>query len=202
MANQKISALTALTGANTDALADVMPIVDTSAGSTKKILVSELAQAILVLGTAQASTSGTSIDFTSIPTWVKRITIQFIGVSTSGSSAIIVQLGDSGGVETTGYLGSASGMDSIVTSASFTTGIAIHQSNNSGTVIHGTMTLTLEKAATFTWVGNSVIGYSNTAAMALGAGSKSTSAALDRIRITTVNGSDTFDAGEINILTE
>jgi hypothetical protein len=56
-------------------------------------------------GTAVASTSGTSIDFTSIPSWVKRITVMFNGVSTSGTSAKIIQLGDSGGVETSGYIG-------------------------------------------------------------------------------------------------
>ena len=202
MANQKISALTALTGANVDALADVMPIVDTSAATTKKILVSELTQAQFVLSTAQASTAGTAINFTGIQAWVKKITVQLIGVSTNGTSAIIVQLGDSGGIETTGYLGAASSMDAIVTSNSFTTGISFAQASSASNVIHGTMTLTLENASSFTWVGTAISAFSNTAAMTIGAGSKSTSAALDRIRITTVNGSDTFDAGEINILME
>ena len=59
----------------------------------------------LVLGTAQASTSGASIDFTSIPSWVKRITVMFSGVSTNGSSNWLVQLGTASGVENTGYLG-------------------------------------------------------------------------------------------------
>jgi len=52
-------------------------------------------------GTAVASTSGTSIDFTGIPSWVKRITVMFDVVSTNGSAIILIQLGDSGGIETT-----------------------------------------------------------------------------------------------------
>jgi hypothetical protein len=59
----------------------------------------------ITAGTAVASTSGTSIDFTSIPSWVKRITVMIAGVSTNGSSIIQIQLGDSGGVETSGYTG-------------------------------------------------------------------------------------------------
>lgn len=42
MADTKISALTALTGANVDPAADVLPIVDTSVTTNKKILVGEL----------------------------------------------------------------------------------------------------------------------------------------------------------------
>jgi len=48
-------------------------------------------------------TSGTSIDFTNIPSWVKRITVMFNGVSLSGSSNILIQLGTSSGFTSTGY---------------------------------------------------------------------------------------------------
>jgi len=65
----------------------------------------------IVSGTA-ATVSGTSVDFTGIPSWVKRITVMFIGVSTSGTSNILVQLGDSGGVETTGYVSQANTFNS------------------------------------------------------------------------------------------
>src|SRR3954463_10310757 len=110
MANAKISALTALTGANVDTAADLLAIVDTSATTTKKILIDELRNAIgPVSATKQASTSGTSIDFTSIPTWVKKITVQLTGVSTNGTSPLIIQRGDAGGVEPSGYLGSVRG---------------------------------------------------------------------------------------------
>jgi len=55
---------------------------------------------VIVSGTAVASTSGTSIDFTSIPSWVKRVTVMFAGVSTNGTGSYLIQIGDSGGIET------------------------------------------------------------------------------------------------------
>ena len=69
--------------------------------------VSGLPAQVLTLGTAVASTSGTSIDFTSIPSTVKRITIMFDGVSTNGTSRGMIQIGTSSGVATSGYSGGA-----------------------------------------------------------------------------------------------
>jgi len=81
----------------------------------------------LVSGTSQASTSGTSIDFTGIPSWVKRITVMFNGVSTNGTSNKQIQLGDSGGFETTGYLGASVQLTDAasVNAATITTGFGI-----------------------------------------------------------------------------
>ncbi|MCE6993049.1 hypothetical protein, partial [Dyadobacter sp. CY323] len=59
----------------------------------------------LTSGTAVAATSGTSIPFNSIPAGIKRITINLADLSTSGSSLVMIQIGDSGGIETTGYKG-------------------------------------------------------------------------------------------------
>ena len=81
----------------------------------------------IVSGTSVASTSGTSIDFTSIPSWVKRITVMFDGVSTNGTSNLQVQIGDSGGIENTGYTAAASGVansGNLVTAASSTSGFS------------------------------------------------------------------------------
>lgn len=151
----------------------------------------------ITLGAEQASTSGTSIDFTGIPSWAKRINIMFSGVSTSGADAILVQLGDSGGIETTGYLGTASiiGVNSVLYTASF----AVDTGGAAASVRHGTATLTLEAASAFRWAFFALLGRSDTALLTGGAGVKATSAALDRVRITTLNGTDTFDAGVINI---
>lgn len=196
MANQKISALTALTGANVDAVADVIPIVDTSAAATKKILVSELAQAMTVSMTAQATTSGTSFDFTSIPAWAKSITVQLNAVSTNGATAIAVQLGDSGGVEVSGYVGAV--FDGSSTAGPTT--YASCGSPGSASSVQGQITFTLQNPATFSWTWNG--SFSNAAGSLLwtSAGAKSTSAALDRVRLTTANGSDSFDAGSANVL--
>lgn len=148
------------------------------------------------LSTAVASTSGTSIDFTSIPSWVKRITVIFNGVSLSGTSAILVQLGDSGGVENTGYNSSACNQAGTVTSS--TAGFVMGGSLASLTV-SGLMTVS--SLGSNTWV-ESFSTKLSTAATGYGAGDKQLSDTLDRIRITTVNGTDTFDAGTINILYE
>lgn len=158
----------------------------------------------LVLGTEQAATSGTSIDFGSIPSWVRRITIQFAGVSTNGTSNIIVQVGDADGIENTGYLGSATTISgtSVVATSNFTAGFSVQASVGAGSVMHGQIMLTLEDATNFTWVSGATIGHSDGGAVSIGASSKSLSAALDRVRITTAGGTDTFDAGAINIILE
>lgn len=146
-------------------------------------------------GTAVPSTSGTAIDFTGIPAWVKRITVMFAGVSTNGSSDVLVQLGDSGGVEVSGYLGSC---NSKTLTAGFSDGMG-----GASYVRHGAHIITLLDAATNTWVCTTDIGRSDSAPTNTPGGfSKSLSGTLDRVRVTTANGTDAFDAGLINILYE
>jgi hypothetical protein len=146
------------------------------------------------------SASGTSVDFTGLPSWVKRVTIMFIGISSSGTSIPTVRLGDAGGIETTGYLGS---MQNGTSGVLFTTGFEYSGNLQSAArVYHGAMTLTLQNRSTNTWVGTSMVGLSEAASVGLMAGSKSLSDTLTQLRITFVNGTDTFDAGSINILYE
>lgn len=203
MADTKISALTALTGANVEQTADSLAIVDNSVTTTKKILISELAKALEVNATEQASTSGTSIDFTSIPAWVKKITVQFVGVSTNGTSAYLLQIGDAGGVETSGYLSAASNIATTVSTGTSTAGFVVDNTPQAASVTHGQVVLTLEDASDFTWVASGVLAHtSGTPFLSVSAGSKALSAALDRVRITTSNGTDAFDAGAVNILYE
>lgn len=158
---------------------------------------------VLTSGTAVASTSGTSIDFTGIPSWVKRITVMFNGVSVSGTSISQVQLGDSGGVETTGYVG---GYATNGVSGGILSGIPLTYAGMSAvSAISGSLTISLLDASTNTWVcagtqGRFAGGVAQEATTF--GGGKSLSASLDRVRITTVNGTDTFDAGSINILYE
>ena len=152
-------------------------------------------------GTAVASTSGTSIDFTSIPSWVKRITVMFSGVSTSGTSIPIIQLGDAGGVETTGYLSTGSRVASATAASSaVTTGFGIGSVGIAGAVMDGAITINL--FGSNRWVAFGGIADSFSTFTLFTSGGKTLSDTLDRIRITTVNGTDTFDAGSINILYE
>lgn len=151
-------------------------------------------------GTAVASTSGTSIDFTSIPSWVKRITVMLSGVSTSGSSDYLVQIG-AGSIANTGYLGSSSRVVSAVISANYTTGFGINNgTQNSSYIMHGNMVIFLQGSNI--WTASGTFADSSSANTTLMGSSKSLGGTLDRIRITTVNGTDTFDAGSINILYE
>jgi hypothetical protein len=153
-------------------------------------------------GTAVASTSGTSIDFTSIPSWVKRITVMFTGVSTSGTSIVQVQLGTSGGVVATGYLGSVDTSATSVSASTFTTGLALERTGGVSAANLRNGLVTFANLTSNTWAGSALIGYSNSGLMSFSATSVPLGGVLDRVRITTVNGTDTFDAGSINILYE
>lgn len=155
----------------------------------------------ITAGNAQASTSGTSIDFTSIPSWVKRITVMFSGVSTSGTSALIVQIGDSGGIETTGY---NDGIAAISTSTASTassggSGFAVATFSANTDAVQGAAIL--YSISGNVWVVNGVTR-PNTSRICYFGGSKGLSDTLTQVRITTFNGTDTFDAGTINILYE
>lgn len=158
----------------------------------------------LTSGTAVASTSGTAIDFTSIPSGTKRIKVMLNGVSTNGTSNIIVRLGDSGGVETSGYVGSNTSIVGTTSGSAAleASGFSIAYATAASSVWHGTLDLSLVDVSANLWEATGVFGRSDTAATSLIAGGKALSATLDRVRITTVNGTDAFDAGTINILYE
>lgn len=151
-------------------------------------------------GTAVASTSGTSIDFTSLPTGIKRITVMFNEVSTSGTSPVLIQIGD-GSVVTTGYISTSNNLNqSNSTGGTSSTAGFVIQSNDATFVRSGVCVLHLINSSNG-WVSSHTVKL-NATQVALGGGSKTLSATLDRVRITTVNGTDTFDAGSINILYE
>jgi hypothetical protein len=152
----------------------------------------------LTSGTAVASTSGTSIDFTGIPSWVKRITVMFNEVSLSGAADFLVQLGDSGGIETTGYLTTWGLTDAGGAGGSSTTGYFIR--SGAGTVICSGLMVFLNVTGNL-WVATSTAKIS-TSTLSFAAGTKTLTDVLTQIRITSSNGTDTFDAGSINIMYE
>ena len=147
--------------------------------------------------------SGTNIDFTGIPSWVKRVTVMFNGVSTNGASFKVLRLGTSGGIVATGY---QSGVFGGVVSGQFsnsTTDFVLSYTSNStaNSVMHGAFILT--NLSGNTWVLNG--SYAEPTQFGVGGavgGSITLGATLDRLRITTVNGTDTFDAGSISVMYE
>jgi hypothetical protein len=154
----------------------------------------------LTSGTAVTLITGTSVDFTGIPSWVKRITVMLSGVSLSGSSLIQVQLGDVGGIENTGYLGSCNTFDNSPSATNYSSGFLALENPNAAWLTHGIMTLA--NVSGNLWVESHSLGLTGTTAVSVGGGSKTLSDTLTQVRITTVNGTDTFDAGTINILYE
>jgi len=152
----------------------------------------------IVSDTAKTAT-GTSVDFTGIPPWVKRITVMWNGVSTNGSSSPLVQLGTSGGFVTSGYGGSGSLIASTVTTQNFTAGFG-ERSQDAAAVRTGLWAIA--NVSGNIWVCSGALGRSDGAITSLTGGVVTLSSTLTQVRITTVNGTDTFDAGTINIIYE
>ena len=194
MADTKVSALSALAGADVVQTSDVLLIVDTSTTTDKKILVSELSLAMNKLGTQQAG-AGATLDFT-IPAWATRVTVMCAGLSTNGTTGIMVQLGDAGGIEATGYTGGS--MNSGGTITAFST-YFLFGTTAAARIYEAVFDLSLENASAFTWLGQGFMADQSGVQFNTFAGRKSTSAAMTTVRISSVNGTDTFDAGAVNV---
>jgi hypothetical protein len=152
-------------------------------------------------GTAVTLTTQTSVDFTSIPSWVKRLTVMFSGVSTNGTSAFLIQLGDAGGIETTGYVSYSCriGAASLAAGGTNTSGFVVNSANSAAATVSGQMMIS--HLGSNSWTEQGMFGSSTDLGLPSGGG-KTLSDTLTQVRITTVNGTDTFDAGTVNILYE
>ena len=172
-----------------------------SNGTTKLTVDSTGAYGQLISGTAVASTSGTSIDFTGIPSWVKRVTVMFNGVSTNGSSLLQIQIG-AGSVTTTGYVSSNVGgtTGNVLGGSASTTGFTV--TNFTGAAYTATGSFVISTIGSNTWIETGILITDTLANAYMSSGRITLGGTLDRVRITTVNGTDTFDAGSINIIYE
>lgn len=154
----------------------------------------------LTHGTAQTTTSGTERDFTGIPSWVRRIVVSMNGVSLSGTALLRFRLGTSGGFATSGYLGASSVIAATVATANQTAGFDIYNSAPAAADIYcGTIEFTCIDPASFIWVADGVFAQTSSARTYTVSGQVTLAAALTQVRLTTSNGTDTFDAGAINI---
>lgn len=152
--------------------------------------------------TMQNSTSGTSIDFTGIPSTAKRVTVAYSGVSTSSTSPLLIQLGTSGGIVTTGYnqggwYTTAGGGYNNTTAGFALMGTSYSAATNT---FHGSYIFNL--IGNNTWAGQGLFYVTTNVYYCLCAGSVALSGPLTTIRNTTTNGTDTFDAGIINVFYE
>jgi hypothetical protein len=148
-------------------------------------------------GTKQTPSGVTYVDFTGIPSTAKRITVLLSGISFNGSADLLVQLGTSSGIETSGYTATWALSDGLGSGGTSSSGF-ITRLGSSSVVATGTMTICL--LGSNEWCESFVTGIGGAATM--GGGYKTTSGTVDRIRITSSNGIDTFDAGSVNILYE
>ena len=146
---------------------------------------------------------GTSVDFTGIPSWVKRITVMFSGVSTNGTSPIIIKLGTSSGIVNSGYATFGTRLGGGALASIFRDdciSIMITNTAANDRTVHGQSIITKLSDSVYTSSGSMYLDGGN--GNVTGGTQSSLSETLDRIRITTANGTDVFDAGTINIMYE
>ena len=180
-------------------VSDIVALAVPAAGS---ITPAQLSQPF-TRGTAVTTTAVTAIDLTGIPSWAKRVTLMFNGLSTNGTSAPRIRLGTSSGFVTSGYLGSCLGnATTSVSNVSFSLGFDINDGATAAATRFGIFTfICIDTSDNWVLAGSQSQG--NTAATSVINGTVPLGGTLTQIRITTANGSDTFDAGSvINILFE
>lgn len=152
------------------------------------------------LATPQATTSGTTIDFTSIPAGTKVINVMLTGVSTNGTSPLTLRVGDSGGIETTSYLTTEVTFNSGSSGTNnYTNGFTFAAGHDANVTYYGQLILTLLNSSTNMWVMSGHLARSDALQSVILTGSKTLSAELDRVQLTSVGGTDAFDAGIMNI---
>jgi len=167
--------------------------------NTLTLLAATATSAVNTLATAVASTSGTAIDFTNLPPWVKKITVMFQGTSHSATANILVQLGTGSTTYTTsGYLAATVNCENAGSTTSSSTAGFIVFTSAAAAIISGHMIIT--NISGNNWV-SSHTTKRNTTNLVFGGGDVSLGAVLTAVRITTTS-TDTFDAGSVNILYE
>lgn len=165
-----------------------------------KISPAKLKQAAALDVETALSTSGASAyGFTGIPAGARRITVMFSGVSLSGTDDILIQLGDSGGYENTGYSATSVLLDGSGNNVQSSTAGYLINSLGATTVVSGAVVLV--RITGNTWVAFGTLANPPGDDTITVGGTKTLSAELDRVQVT-VTGSDTFDAGTVNIAVE
>lgn len=174
----------------------------TFSGSGNPVNVNGTDQGFTIVSDTAKSATGTSVDFTGIPSWVKRITVMFDGLSQSGTSPPRLQLGTSGGIETTGYTGySVRAGASNNAFAAYSAAFDFNDVSTAAILRTGEIRLTL--LSSNLWIASGLHTSPNTGSyQTTMCGAKTLSDTLTQLRITTANGTDTFDSGTINIMYE
>ena len=166
------------------------------------VTLAKLAQP-LTKGTAVATTSGTEKDFTGIPSWARRVTLVLSNVSLSGTALLRVRLGISGSFITTGYLSTSSVISAGSATAASTAGFDVYTNASSAAYLYsGTITLHYIDTTNNTWVCSGVIAAHGVTWTITVGGYVAIGSALTTVRLTSSNGTDTFDSGTVNVFYE
>lgn len=197
--------MNALTSTASVTASDYLEIWQSGTGVRRRALQTNVVRGagLVLVNEVNLSTGATSYTLGSnLPSWVKRITVSLYGFSTSGTSPLMLQLGDSGGLETSGYNGNstnAAGTGGAQFSAGFR---AQQQPAAAGTLLTAIFELRLVNSSTNVWSCHFHIAREDALGLDHGTGSKALSGTLTQIAITTVGGTDTGDAGAASILYE
>jgi hypothetical protein len=169
------------------------------AGSSVQTLVAATGTlAPLIAGTAQTA-SGSSVDFTGIPSWVKRITVMINGLSYAAAGGGVIQIG-SGSLTTSGYTSNTTAFTTTpsIGAATQTNGFGVLTTSAAAATINGIFVLYNQTGNTWTY---SQQTHRTTDLISnIGSGQIALSGTLDRLSL--VATTSTFDAGTINILYE
>lgn len=141
--------------------------------------------------------SGSSVDFTGIPSTARRVTVMGNVVSTNGTSSPLIQLGDAGGIETSGYAG-AIGFVGAGSSNALSAGVTLITTMAATITLNFTVTFNLIDATTNLWSFSGMMSRTDTAVLYFVSGNKSLSETLTQVRLTT-NSANTFDAGTASV---
>jgi hypothetical protein len=178
-----------------DRNADYALTYDASALAVKKVLLEKIGAGLFSAnGTAL---SGTSVNFTGISSSTTAFAIAVTDLSSNGTSVPLIQLGDAGGIENTGYSGSV--QEPGTATVNLSAGFAISNNTAAASLWHGIMLFVKISGSSNTWAAIGVFAKSDSAALRVVAGTKALSATLDRARITMTNGTDAFDGGTANL---
>ena len=164
--------------------------------------ISTMASSVITSGTAVATTSGTSIDFTGIPSWVKRVSLMFAGVRNTGTVPMTIQLGTSGGLQASGYVGANGYVGGGAATTQMSSNVQLF-SDTAAYAFSGFFDFQLLNASTNLWVVSGIYGVSPASSYIRYAGGYVTlSGVITQLRMSTTTGTPTFDAGSANILYE
>ncbi len=158
--------------------------------------IDELSPPGIVRGTRVVTTSGTEANFTGIAAGASLIHVMFFDVSFDGGNEMMIQIGDSGGIDTdSNYRGHASNRASETAN---TTGFRVTLGMVVGGAVGGVITLARIDENKWGLSGQLSDG---SVAPFKAAGQKELPGELTQIRVRPV-GSDDFDGGVINILVQ